>query len=117
MRHSTGPQVRTHTESPQRQHAMREQAHHLGWPAERLAVVETDRGRTAQSPERRDGSKALLAAVALGQVGIGLRSASTRWSRHCTAWSPLLALCASKQCRSADRDGVYDAATPKGRLV
>jgi hypothetical protein len=29
----------------------------------------------------------------------------------------LLDLCASNQCLSADRDGVYDAATPNGRLL
>jgi len=46
---------------------MREHAHHLGWPDERIEVVETDMGRTAQSTERRDGYKALLAEVALGQ--------------------------------------------------
>jgi Resolvase, N terminal domain len=69
-------------------------AHHLGWPDERIEVVETDWGRTAQSTERRDGSKALLAEVALGQVGIVLSYESTRLSRNCTDWYPLLDLCA-----------------------
>lgn len=41
---------------------------------------------------------------------------STRRSRHCTDWYPLLDLCAYNQGLSADRDGVYDAATPNGRL-
>ena len=69
IRHSPGHQVLTNLESPQLQHARRAHAHHLGWSEERLAVVETDMGRTAQSTERRDGSQALLAEVALGQVG------------------------------------------------
>ena len=55
IRQSTGHQVLTNLESQQLQHAMREHAHHLGWPDARLEVVETDMGRTAQSPERRDG--------------------------------------------------------------
>jgi DNA invertase Pin-like site-specific DNA recombinase len=63
------------------------------------------------------GSKALRADVALGQVGIVLRYASTRLSRNCTDWYPLRALWAYKQCLMADRDGVYDASTPKGRLL
>src|SRR4030095_16366708 len=117
MRPSTGHQVLTHLESQQLQHARREHAHHLGWPAARIEVVETDTGRTAQSTERRDGSKALLAEVALGQVGMGLSYASTRLSRNCTAGYPLLELCAYHHCLIADRDGVYDAATPKGRLL
>jgi len=117
IRQSTGHQVLTNLESQQLQHAMREHAHHLGWPDARIAVVETDTGRTAQSTERRDGYKALLAEVALGQVGIVLSYESTRLSRNCTDWYPLLDLCAYNQCLIADRDGVYDAATPNGRLL
>ena len=116
IRHSPGHQVLTNLESPQLQHARRAHAHPLGWAEERLAVVETDMGRTAQSTERRDGSQALLAAVALGQVGRVLRSESTRLSRHGSAWYPWLALCAYHPWLMADRDGVYDAATPHGRL-
>jgi DNA invertase Pin-like site-specific DNA recombinase len=117
IRQSTGHQVLTTIESQQFQHAMRAHARQLGWPEERIEVVETDLGRSAQSTERRDGSKALLADVALGQVGIVLRYESPRLSRNCTDWYPLLDLCASHQCRMADRAGVYDAATPNGRLV
>ena len=117
IRQSTGHQVLTNRESQQLQHAMREQAHHLGWTDERIEVVETDLGRTAQSTDRRDGYKSLLAEVALGQVGIVLSYESTRLSRHCTAGYPLLDLCAYNQCLIADRDGVYDAATPNGRLL
>ena len=94
IRQSTGHQVLTNLESQQLQHAMREQAHHLGWPEERLEVVETDLGRTAQRTDRRDGSTSLLAEVALGQVGIVLSDESTRLSRHCTDWYPWLELCA-----------------------
>jgi len=109
--------VLTNLESQQLQHARREHAQHLGWPEERIEVVETDTGRTAQSTERRDGDTALLAEVALGQVGMVLRSERTRRSRHGTDGYPWLALGASQQGRMADRDGVDDAATPKGRLL
>ena len=117
IRQSTGHQVLTNTESQQLQHAMRAHARHLGWPDERIEVVETDLGRSAQSTAGRDGYKALLAEVALGQVGIVLSYESTRLSRNCTDWYPLLDLCAYNQCLIADRDGVYDAATPNGRLL
>jgi len=80
IRQSTGHQVLTNTESQQLQHAMREHARHLGWPEERIEVVETDLGRSAQSTAGRDGYKALLADVALGQVGIVLSYESTRLS-------------------------------------
>jgi DNA invertase Pin-like site-specific DNA recombinase len=117
IRQSTGHQVLTNIESQQLQHAMREHARQLGWPEELIEVVESDLGRSAQSTERRDGYKALLAEVALGQVGIVLSYESTRLSRNCTDWYPLLDLCAYNQCLIADRDGVYDAATPNGRLL
>jgi DNA invertase Pin-like site-specific DNA recombinase len=117
IRQSTGHHVLTNTESQQLQHAMRAHARPLGWPDERIEVVETDLGRSAQSTAGRDGDKALLAEVALGQLGIVLRSESTRLSRTCTDWSPLLELCAYNQCLIADRDGVYDAAPPNGRLL
>src|SRR6516165_1958699 len=117
IRQSTGHQVLTNTESQQLQHAMREHARQLGWPEERIEVVETDLGRSAHSTQRRDGYKTLLADVALGQVGIVLSYESTRLSRNCTDWYPLLDLCAYNQCLIADRDGVYDAATLNGRLL
>ena len=117
IRQSTGHQVLTNIESQQLQHAMREHARQLGWPDERIEVVETDLGRSAQSTERRDGYKALLADVALGQVGIVLSYESTRLSRNCTDWYPLLDLCAYNQCLIADRDGVYDTSTANGRLL
>jgi len=94
IRQSTGHQVLTNLESQQLQRAMREHAHHLGWPEERIEVVATALGRSARSPQRRDGSKTLLADVALGQVGLVLSSESTRLARNCTAWYPLLDLCA-----------------------
>ena len=87
IRQSTGHQVLTNIESQQLQRAMREQAHHLGWPEERIEIVETDLGQTAQSTQRRGGYQALLADVALGQVGIVLSYESTRLSRNCTDWS------------------------------
>src|SRR2546428_5261038 len=117
IRQSTGHQVVTNPESQQLQPAMREHARRLGGPEERIDVVETGPGRSAQSPAGRDGSKALLADVALGQVGIVLSYERTRLSRNCTDWYPLLDLCAYNQCLIADRDGVYDAATPNGRLL
>ena len=94
MRQSTGHQGLTNTESQQLQRAMREQAHHLGWPDERIEIVETDLGQSAQSTHRRSGYQALLADVALGQVGLVLSEESPRLSRHGTAWYPLLDLCA-----------------------
>src|ERR671924_351975 len=117
IRQSTGHQVLTITESLQLQHAMRDHAHRRGWHDAHIEGVAADVGRSAQSTAGRDGYQALLSEVALGQVGIVLSYESTRRSRNCTDGYPLLDLCAYNQCLIADRDGVYDAATPNGRLL
>jgi DNA invertase Pin-like site-specific DNA recombinase len=88
IRQSTGHHVLTTTESQQLQRAMREQAHHLGWPDERIEIIATDLGQTAPSTHRRGGCQALLADVALGQGGIVLSYESTRLSRNGTDWYP-----------------------------
>ncbi len=106
IRQSTGHPVLTNIESHPLHHAMREHAQRLGWPNERVEVAEADLGRSAPSTAGRDGYKALLAEVALGQGGIVLSYESTRLSRHCTDRYPVLELCAYNQCRLADRDGV-----------
>ena len=55
--------------------------------------------------------------MALGQVGIVLSYEVTRLSRNCSDWYPLLDVCAYKRCLIADRDGIYDPASPNGRLL
>ena len=117
LRQSTPQQVLTNTEGLDLQLAMAEQARRLGWPKERIETVESDLGLSGQSTAGRDGYRKLLAEVALGKVGIVLSYESTRLSRNCTDWYPLLDLCAYNQCLIADRDGVYDPSSPNGRLL
>src|SRR5262245_51507908 len=117
IRQSTGHQVLTNLESQRMQHSMREHAQRLGWEDDRIEVVEADTGMTAASTAGRDAYKQLLTQVAAEQVGIILSYESARLSRNCTDWYPLLDLCAYRDCLIADRDGVYDPATPNGRLL
>jgi DNA invertase Pin-like site-specific DNA recombinase len=116
IRQSTGHQVLTNTESLPLQHAMRDHAHQLGWRDEQIEVVAADLGRSAQSPAGRDGYKTLLAEVALGHGGIVLSYERTRLAPLHRLVS-LLDLCAYHPCLIADREGVYDASTPNGRLL
>ena len=117
IRQSTSHQVFTNVESRTMQHAMRETARALGWDEMRIEVVESDTGVSAQSTAGRAGYQSLLGLIAMGQVGIVLSYESTRLSRNCTDWYPLLDVCAYSQCLIADRDGVYDPSTPNGRLL
>jgi DNA invertase Pin-like site-specific DNA recombinase len=117
IRQSSGHQVVSNLESRKMQHAMREHALALGWGDHHIEVVETDTGRSADSTAGRDGYKTLLSQIALGLVGIVLSYESARLSRNCSDWYPLLDVCAYHDCLVADRDGVYDPATPNGRLL
>jgi len=70
IRQSTGHQVLTNTESQQLQRAMREHARGLGWPEERIEVVESDLGRSAQSTERAMATKPCLPKLPWAREGL-----------------------------------------------
>ncbi len=69
VRQSTLGQVERNTESAARQYALRERAIELGWPAESVAVVDEDMGRSGARSEGRLGFSELVAEVGLGQSG------------------------------------------------
>lgn len=117
IRQSTPQQVLTNQESLQLQYALQQRALELGWPPEAIEVIDTDLGLTATTSHHREGFKALVAQVTQGQIGIILSCEVTRLSRNCSDWYPLLDLCGYTNCLIADRDGVYDPASPNGRLL
>lgn len=117
IRQSTPHQVLTNQESLKLQYALRQRAISLGWRDDQIEIIDSDLGLTGAVAYHREGFKDLLAKVTLGQVGIILSSEVTRLSRNCSDWYPLLDICGFKGCLIADRDGIYDPATPNGRLL
>lgn len=117
IRQSTPQQVLTNQESLHLQYALQQRALALGWRDEDIDVIDTDLGLTAVAAAHRSGFKDLVTKVTLGQVGLILSLDVTRLSRNLTDWYPLLDICGYKGCLIADRDGVYDPATPNGRLL
>ena len=117
IRQSSGHQVLSNVESRALQHAMRDRALALGWDESRVEVVEADTGTSAASTVGREGYKLLLSQIVLGLVGLVLSYESTRLSRNCSDWYPLLDVCTDNDCLIADRDGVYDPSTANGRLL
>jgi DNA invertase Pin-like site-specific DNA recombinase len=117
IRQSTPHQVLSNQESLRLQYALRQRAVSLGWPAEAIEVIDADLGLSAAAVSHRPGFQDLVAQVTLGQVGIILSFDVTRLARNCSDWYPLLDLCGYKGCLIADRDGVYDPASPNGRLL
>src|SRR5688572_21228868 len=117
VRQSTLGQIERNTESAARQYALRERAIELGWPAESVAVVDEDMGRSGATSEGRLGFSELVAEVGLGHVGLILALETSRLARSSADWHRLLDLCALTGTLIADADGVYSPNDFNDRLL
>jgi hypothetical protein len=72
VRQSTLRQVLENTESTHRQYALRERAVALGWPLDRIIVIDSDLGQSGATAADREGFQRLVTEVSLGRVGIVL---------------------------------------------
>src|SRR5499433_1517858 len=117
VRQSTLRQVFENTESTQRQYALRERAVALGWPLDRIVVIDSDLGQSAASATDREGFQRLVTEVSLGHVGIVLGLEVSRLARNSTDWHRLLELCAFADTLILDEDGLYDPAHFNDRLL
>ena len=72
VRQSTVRQVFENQESTKRQYALRQRAVALGWPLERVIVIDSDLGQSGASSADREGFQRLVSEVGLGRAGIVL---------------------------------------------
>jgi DNA invertase Pin-like site-specific DNA recombinase len=117
VRQSSTPQIFDHPESRERQYALVETAAALGWPRERILVIDEDQGRSGRTAAQRPGFQRLLAEVTLDHVGLVLGLELSRLSRSSKDWYHLLEVCAVFGTLLADQDGIYDPNDPNDRLV
>jgi DNA invertase Pin-like site-specific DNA recombinase len=117
IRQSTAQQVLEHRESTDRQYALVHRATLLGWPKDRVEVVDEDQGRSGQSAEGRLGFQYLLAEIGLDHVGIIFGLEMSRLARSNKDWHQLLELCAIFRTLLADQDGLYDPTDYNDRLL
>jgi len=117
VRQSSTQQILDHKESRARQYALADYAAALGWPRERIVVIDEDQGRSGRSIEHRPGFQRLLAEVTLDHVGLVLGLELSRLSRSSKDWYHLLEVCAVFGTLLADQDGIYDANDTNDRLV
>jgi DNA invertase Pin-like site-specific DNA recombinase len=117
VRQSTLRQVFENTESTQRQYALRERALALGWPLDRIVVIDSDLGQSGASAADREGFQRLVTEVSLGRVGIVLGLEVSRLARNSTDWHRLLELCALSETLILDEDGLYDPVHFNDRLL
>jgi DNA invertase Pin-like site-specific DNA recombinase len=117
IRQSTAQQVLRNRESTDRQYALEQLAARLGWPAERIQVIDEDQGKSGRSADGRAGFQRLLAEIALGHVGIVVGLEMSRLARSNKDWHQLLEVCALFGTLLADPDGVYDPREYNDRLL
>ena len=116
LRQSSERQVQHHTESQRLQYDLAARARALGF--QQVDVIDTDLGRSAAiGAARREGFERLIAAVAVGEVGLVLSLEASRLSRTDQDWCRLLELCPLFDTLIADADTVYDVSTLDDQLV
>jgi DNA invertase Pin-like site-specific DNA recombinase len=117
VRQSGPTQVRNNRESPRRQRALKERARELGWPDERILVLEEGRAKSASSTYGRDSYRELAEKVIGEQVGIILAVEVSRWARDNAAWQLLLRDCIFANVLLADEQKIYDLNDPHDRVI
>lgn len=117
VRQSSLRQVFENTESTQRQYALRDRAVALGWPIERIHIIDCDLGRSGAHAEDRDGFQHLVAEVAMGHAGLVLGLEVSRLARNNADWHRLIELAALTHTLILDEDGIYDPAHFNDRLL
>jgi DNA invertase Pin-like site-specific DNA recombinase len=117
VRQSSPHQPLANQESLKLQYALQDHARDAGWDPAQVRVIDTDLGCSAHTSQGRAGFQELVTLVTLERVGIIFAYDVTRLARNCTDWYQLLDLCGYRQCLVGDQDGIYDPATPNGRLI
>jgi DNA invertase Pin-like site-specific DNA recombinase len=117
IRQSSPGQVKNHRESYRVQKRLTNRAITLGWPAERVKVIEGDQGVSASQPLTRDDFRMMVQMVQDQQVGIVFGIDVARLARNSIDWSVLTHWCALHGSLLGDQNQVYDPSLPQDSLV
>jgi DNA invertase Pin-like site-specific DNA recombinase len=117
LRQSSAAQVENNRESTDRQYALAAKARELGWPADRIVVIDEDLGLSGSGFVARSGFARLTAAVALAHVGLVLGLEVSRLARNNADWHRLIELGGLTDTLIGDADGIYHPALFNDRLL
>jgi DNA invertase Pin-like site-specific DNA recombinase len=117
VRQSTPQQVLENRESRERQYALAQFAERLGWPAERVVVIDEDQGQSGKTATERSGFQRLMTEVSLNHVGVVLGLELSRLSRSNKDWHQLIDVCGIFNTLLCDQDAVYDPLDSNDRLL
>lgn len=108
VRQSSLHQVRANVESTQRQRALTDVAFRLGWPRERIVLIDEDLGCSGSNTVERPGYRRLFDLVQSGSVGLILAVEMSRFGRDDMQWQLLVRHCSFSNVLLADEQTVYD---------
>jgi DNA invertase Pin-like site-specific DNA recombinase/predicted DNA-binding transcriptional regulator AlpA len=117
LRQSSAAQVEHNRESTQRQYALATKARELGWPEERIVVIDEDLGLSGSGAVVRSGFARLTTEVALARVGLVLGLEVSRLARNSADWHRLIDLAGLTDTLIGDADGIYHPALFNDRLL
>lgn len=117
VRQSSMRQVIENIESTKRQYALRQRAVALGWPEDKIVVIDCDQGESGASASWREGFQRLVTDVGMGRAGIVMGLEVSRLARNNADWHRLLEICALADTLILDEDGVYDPTHFNDRLL
>ncbi len=117
VRQSSLGQVLRHRESTDLQYQLVERAERLGWPRERIEIIDEDLGKSGASVTERTGFQHLIAEVSLGRVELVISFDASRLARNNRDWYQLLEVCSIFGTLLADHERVYDPTTYTDRLL
>jgi DNA invertase Pin-like site-specific DNA recombinase len=117
LRQSSAAQVEHNRESTERQYALAAKARELGWPEDRILVIDEDLGLSGSGSVARSGFARLTAEVALARVGLVLGLEVSRLARNNADWHRLIDLAGLTDTLIGDADGIYHPALFNDRLL
>jgi DNA invertase Pin-like site-specific DNA recombinase len=117
IRQSSLMQVKQNCESTDLQYRLVERATRLGWPADRVQIIDEDLGKSGASSENRSGFQHLITEVSLGKVGLVVSLDASRLARNNSDWYKLLELCSIFGVLIADAEQLYDPRNYHDRLL
>src|SRR5262245_20339069 len=117
VRQSSPQQVLENRESRERQYALAQLAQRLGWPAERVVIIDEDQARSGRWADNRSGYQRLMTEVTLTHVGIVLGLAHSRVPRSNAERHRLINRRGTCRTMLLSPDRVYDALDGNDRLL
>jgi len=70
-----------------------ERATQLGWPSDRVQVMDEDLGKSGASAEHRSGFPSRMTEIGFDRVGLVLSLDASRLARNHSDWYRLMELC------------------------